>query len=88
MMEPETYKPLVDTMRKDCRVLESFKIMDYSLLVGIHNIDLAAKEREESLQMADTQTETKVLSFIRSCKQVIVLVTSVHKLSYIVFKIS
>jgi len=59
MMEPETYKPLVDTMRKDCRVLESFKIMDYSLLVGIHNIDLAAKEREESLQMADTQTETK-----------------------------
>jgi len=59
MMEPETYKPLVDTMKKDCRVLESFKIMDYSLLVGIHNIDVAAREREESLQMADTQTDTK-----------------------------
>lgn len=25
--------------------MESFKIMDYSLLVGIHNLDLAAKER-------------------------------------------
>jgi len=46
-------------MKKDCRVLESFKIMDYSLLVGIHNIDVAAREREESLQMADTQTDTK-----------------------------
>ena len=34
-------------MNRDCRVLESFKIMDYSLLVGIHNIDLASKEREE-----------------------------------------
>ena len=36
-------------MERDCRVLESFKIMDYSLLVGVHNIDLASKEREEAL---------------------------------------
>ena len=27
------------------QVLESFQIMDYSLLVGVHNLDLAAKER-------------------------------------------
>lgn len=33
-----------------CRVLESFKIMDYSLLVGIHNLDQAAKERMEEEQ--------------------------------------
>ena len=39
---------MINTMKRDCRVLESFKIMDYSLLVGIHNLDLAAKEREES----------------------------------------
>jgi len=26
------------------QVLESFKIMDFSLLVGIHNLDLAKKE--------------------------------------------
>ena len=26
------------------QVLESFKIMDYSMLVGIHNLDEAAKE--------------------------------------------
>ena len=36
-------------MTRDCRVLESFKIMDYSLLVGVHNIDQASKEREEAL---------------------------------------
>jgi len=41
-------------MRRDCRVLESFKIMDYSLLVGIHNMDLAAKERAESLGATGT----------------------------------
>lgn len=29
------------------QVLESFKIMDYSLLVGIHNLDLAAREEAE-----------------------------------------
>lgn len=31
------------------QVLESFKIMDYSLLVGIHNLDLAFKEKEVSV---------------------------------------
>jgi len=46
-LESETYTALIKTMQRDCRVLESFKIMDYSLLVGIHNLDLAAKEKEE-----------------------------------------
>lgn len=27
------------------QVLQSFKIMDYSLLVGIHNLELAASNR-------------------------------------------
>ena len=27
------------------QVLESFKIMDYSLLVGVHNLDEAAREK-------------------------------------------
>jgi len=38
-LEPDTYEALLKTIRRDCRVLESFKIMDYSLLVGIHNLD-------------------------------------------------
>jgi len=54
LLEPETYTALISTMRRDCRVLESFKIMDYSLLVGVHNIDLAAKERAESLGASGT----------------------------------
>ena len=45
MLEPETYNALITTMRRDCRVLESFRIMDYSLLIGIHNLDQAAKEQ-------------------------------------------
>ncbi len=44
MLEAETYNALISTMRRDCRVLESFRIMDYSLLIGIHNLDMAAKE--------------------------------------------
>lgn len=46
-LEVDTYNALIKTMHRDCRVLESFKIMDYSMLVGIHNLDLAAKDREE-----------------------------------------
>jgi hypothetical protein len=48
MLEAETYNALITTMRRDCRVLESFRIMDYSLLVGIHNLDQAAKEQAVS----------------------------------------
>lgn len=44
LLEAETYHALVSTLRRDCRVLESFRIMDYSLLVGIHNLDQAARE--------------------------------------------
>ena len=57
LLEPETYSAMVTTMRRDCRVLESFKIMDYSLLVGVHNLDLAAKEREETLEAAEEEGE-------------------------------
>ncbi|XP_031832534.2 phosphatidylinositol 4-phosphate 5-kinase 59B isoform X13 [Nomia melanderi] len=44
-LEADTYSALVKTIQRDCRVLESFKIMDYSLLVGIHNLDQAAREK-------------------------------------------
>lgn len=46
-LEADTYNALVKTIQRDCRVLESFKIMDYSLLVGVHNLDLAIKEKQE-----------------------------------------
>jgi 1-phosphatidylinositol-4-phosphate 5-kinase len=44
LLEQETYNALISTLRRDCRVLESFRNMDYSLLIGIHNLDMAAKE--------------------------------------------
>lgn len=47
-LEADTYSALVKTIQRDCRVLESFKIMDYSLLVGIHNLDQAAREKTVS----------------------------------------
>jgi len=55
LLEPDTYTAIVKTMSRDCRVLESFKIMDYSLLVGIHNLDLAAREREEEAASEGTE---------------------------------
>lgn len=48
-MEADTYNALVKTIQRDCRVLESFKIMDYSLLLGVHNLDLAQKEKAVSV---------------------------------------
>ena len=50
LLEPETYNALISTLRRDCRVLESFRIMDYSLLVGVHNLDQAAREEAVRLK--------------------------------------
>ena len=61
LLEPETYTALISTMRRDCRVLESFKIMDYSLLLGIHNLDRAAREREEEEKSANSNLEKQPL---------------------------
>lgn len=47
LMEADTYNALVKTIQRDCRVLESFKIMDYSLLLAIHNLDQAQREKLE-----------------------------------------
>jgi 1-phosphatidylinositol-4-phosphate 5-kinase len=44
-LESDTFNALIKTIQRDCRVLESFKIMDYSLLLGIHNLDQAAREK-------------------------------------------
>jgi len=45
-LQPELYQSLMNSIQRDCRVLESFKIMDYSLLIGIHNVDQAIRERD------------------------------------------
>lgn len=43
-LEAPVYDELMNTLNRDCRVLESFEIMDYSLLVGVHNYDRQLKE--------------------------------------------
>ncbi|XP_075877236.1 phosphatidylinositol 4-phosphate 5-kinase type-1 gamma-like isoform X1 [Nelusetta ayraudi] len=45
-LDQDTYGALVKTLQRDCLVLESFKIMDYSLLLGIHNKTQAERERQ------------------------------------------
>lgn len=61
-LESDTYSALIKTIQRDCRVLESFKIMDYSLLVGVHNLDQAARDKAEQkanprLESADSEDQ-------------------------------
>lgn len=56
-LEADTYNALIKTIQRDCRVLESFKIMDYSLLVGIHNLDQAAREKAQEQRLSASAEE-------------------------------
>merc|ERR1719234_1099130 len=49
-IEPETYTALMSTIERDCSLLESNNNMDYSLLLGVHNLDKAKRELERSDQ--------------------------------------
>ncbi|CAH1715164.1 unnamed protein product [Chironomus riparius] len=58
-LEADTYAALIKTIQRDCRVLESFKIMDYSLLVGVHNMDQAQKEKQEEMKNRHARKESR-----------------------------
>ncbi|XP_059200858.1 phosphatidylinositol 4-phosphate 5-kinase type-1 gamma-like isoform X2 [Centropristis striata] len=45
-LDQDTYSALLKTLQRDCLVLESFKIMDYSLLLGVHNKTQAEREHQ------------------------------------------
>uniref|UniRef100_S4RQI0 Phosphatidylinositol-4-phosphate 5-kinase, type I, alpha, b n=1 Tax=Petromyzon marinus TaxID=7757 RepID=S4RQI0_PETMA len=46
LLDSDTYNAMSKTLQRDCLVLESFKIMDYSLLIGVHNLDQSQRERD------------------------------------------
>uniref|UniRef100_A0A5S6QE17 PIPK domain-containing protein n=1 Tax=Trichuris muris TaxID=70415 RepID=A0A5S6QE17_TRIMR len=46
LIDAPTFDALMKTISRDCLVLKSFKIMDYSLLLGIHNMDQALHEKQ------------------------------------------
>ncbi|XP_063054672.1 phosphatidylinositol 4-phosphate 5-kinase type-1 alpha isoform X2 [Engraulis encrasicolus] len=51
-METDNYNALSKTIQRDCLLLQSFKIMDYSLLVGIHNVEQALRERLGAMEQS------------------------------------
>lgn len=51
-LNPVIYEKLVKILEKDCKVLQSFKIMDYSLLMGVHYVD---RDKEEEKNQSEAQ---------------------------------
>lgn len=50
LLESHIYEELIGTLHRDCRVLQSFEIMDYSLLVGVHNYDQSLQEMSNGVK--------------------------------------
>ncbi|XP_056248447.1 phosphatidylinositol 4-phosphate 5-kinase type-1 gamma-like isoform X2 [Seriola aureovittata] len=59
ILDQDTYSALVKTLQRDCLVLESFKIMDYSLLLGVHNKTQAERESQSQGSPAGGGDEKK-----------------------------
>ncbi|KAM4540098.1 phosphatidylinositol 4-phosphate 5-kinase type-1 alpha-like isoform 2-T3 [Odontesthes bonariensis] len=59
ILEGDKYSAVCKTMHRDCLLLQSFKIMDYSLLVGIHNVDQALREQASEEAVAGAADQRK-----------------------------
>uniref|UniRef100_A0A8C6LH19 Phosphatidylinositol-4-phosphate 5-kinase type 1 alpha n=1 Tax=Nothobranchius furzeri TaxID=105023 RepID=A0A8C6LH19_NOTFU len=64
LLEGDKYSAVCKTIQRDCLLLQSFKIMDYSLLVGIHNVDQAcrAQASEEAEATRRPQVQKSLFS--------------------------
>ncbi|XP_037549061.1 phosphatidylinositol 4-phosphate 5-kinase type-1 alpha [Nematolebias whitei] len=60
LLEADKYSAVCKTIQRDCLLLQSFKIMDYSLLVGIHNLDQACREQASQEAAALDQRKPQV----------------------------
>jgi hypothetical protein len=58
-MDPKTYDILMDVIKRDCLVLESFKIMDYSFLIGVHNIDLETTTADDGTECPEESIDAE-----------------------------
>ncbi|XP_074542817.1 phosphatidylinositol 4-phosphate 5-kinase type-1 alpha-like isoform X2 [Halichoeres trimaculatus] len=59
LMEGDKYSAVCKTIQRDCLLLQSFKIMDYSLLLGIHNVDQACQEQVSKEAVAAAADQRK-----------------------------
>ncbi|KAK3577340.1 hypothetical protein CHS0354_008436 [Potamilus streckersoni] len=63
LLEKDTYEALTKTIARDCRVLESFKIMDFSLLLAMCNLDKAAREKQAENTAGPDQGQGSISEF-------------------------
>ncbi|XP_023120825.2 phosphatidylinositol 4-phosphate 5-kinase type-1 alpha-like isoform X2 [Amphiprion ocellaris] len=59
LLEGDKFTAVCKTIQRDCLLLQSFKIMDYSLLVGIHNLDQACQEQASEEAVAGAMDQRR-----------------------------
>ena len=56
-LEPATYDSLMKTIKRDCTVLESFNIMDYSFLIGLHIFDYKDQNKDSGTSTLQSKSD-------------------------------
>lgn len=56
-VDEEQKKTFMEKLKRDVEFLVQLKIMDYSLLLGIHDVSRAEQEEEEEMEEEDAETE-------------------------------
>ncbi|XP_053311740.1 phosphatidylinositol 5-phosphate 4-kinase type-2 gamma [Spea bombifrons] len=65
-VDDEQKKAFMDKLKRDVEFLVQLKIMDYSLLLGIHDVHRAEQDEDEEVEDEDAENEGPVLSSVGS----------------------
>ncbi|XP_063283625.1 phosphatidylinositol 5-phosphate 4-kinase type-2 gamma [Pelobates fuscus] len=65
-VDEEQKKVFMDKLKRDVEFLVQLKIMDYSLLLGIHDVFRGEQEEDEELEEEDAENDGPVLSNVGS----------------------
>jgi 1-phosphatidylinositol-4-phosphate 5-kinase len=61
ILDEKHYENVISSIKRDCLILQSFGIMDYSLLIGVHNL-----EKEKNNQAIEAYYEAKISDQLQS----------------------
>jgi len=81
-IDPETYTALMSTIEKDCSLLESNDNMDYSLLLGVHNLDKAQRELDSKILETDSNLQGGIPATNSKGERLLIFVGIIDILQY------
>jgi len=81
-IDPQTYTSLMSIIEKDCSLLESNGNMDYSLLLGVHNLDKSERKLDSTILTTNSTLQDGIPATNNKGERLLIFVGIIDILQY------